>query len=135
MVSPVAIDQVHQLYINANHVVFDLVPPAFNAFLERCYHQLHYPTIGCSTVWTVYCDMLSLVRQCEGIPAVLTMIEGHDIADEELPLLPGLQDLHEMEGYMGGVANGLGLHKVTHSVYVYHLTLIHFRGGTYTGHE
>ena len=116
MVSPAAIDEVRQLYINPNHVVFDLVPPTFNAFLERCYDQLHCPTIGCSTVWTVYCDLLSLVHQCEGIPAVVTTIEGRDIANEELHLLPGLWDLHEMEGYMSGVANGLGLHKITHSV-------------------
>ena len=116
MVSPAAIDEVRQLYINPNHVIFNLVPPTFNAFLERCYDQLHHPTIGRSTVWTVYCDLLSLVCQCEGIPAVVTAIEGHDIADEELHLLPGLWDLHEMEGYMGGVANGLGLCKITHSV-------------------
>ncbi|KAL4068890.1 hypothetical protein V8B97DRAFT_1970516 [Scleroderma yunnanense] len=55
-------------------------------------------SIGCSTAWTVYHDLLSLVHLCEGIPAILTAIE----------------DLLETEGYMGGVANGLGLHKAQH---------------------
>lgn len=29
----------------------------------------------------------------------------------ELELIPGLQDLYEVDGYMGGLVNGLGLHK------------------------
>ncbi|KAL4067818.1 hypothetical protein J3A83DRAFT_4374151 [Scleroderma citrinum] len=109
MVSPAAVNQIRQLYINANHVVFNLVPPSLNTFFERCYHQLCCPPIGRSTAWTVYHDLLSLVHLCEGIPAILTAIEGHDTADNELHLLPGLRDLHETEGYMGGVANDLGL--------------------------
>ena len=86
-------------------------------------------------VWIIYCNLLDLVRQCEGIPAILIGIEmeEHKTLDE-LQLLPGLQDLHETEGYMGGLANGLGLHKDTRSISVYHLlTLIHFRGSTYMG--
>ena len=86
-------------------------------------------------VWIIYCNLLDLVRQCEGIPAILTGIEmeEHKTVDE-LQLLPGLQDLHETEGYMGGLANSLGLRKDTCSISVYHLlTLIHFRGSTYTG--
>ncbi|KAL4078652.1 hypothetical protein V8B97DRAFT_2021040 [Scleroderma yunnanense] len=88
MVSPVAIHQ---------HWVFDLVPPSFNAYIEMCYHQLGCPPVGHLSAWT-------------GIAAVLTAMDDHDVADdEELQLLPGLQDLHEMDGYMGGLANGLGL--------------------------
>ena len=135
MVSPAAIDHIRQLYIDPKHIIFDLIPPTLNAFLDRCYHQLGCPPVGRSTVWIIYCNLLNLVRQCEGIPAVLTAIETeeHETVDE-LQLLPGLQDLHETEGYMGGLANGLGLRKDTRSISGYHLlTLIHFRGSTYTG--
>ena len=136
MVSPAAIYHIRQLYINPKHVVFDLIPLTLNKFLVRCYHQLGCPSVRRSTVWIIYCNLLNLVRQCEGIPAVLTAIvetEGHEAVDE-LQLLPGLQDLHETEGYMGGVANGLGLRKDIRSISGYHLlTLIHFRGSTYAG--
>ncbi|KIM50423.1 hypothetical protein SCLCIDRAFT_85256, partial [Scleroderma citrinum Foug A] len=110
MVSAAAIDHVRQLYIDPKHVVFNLVLPTLNIFLDRCYHQLGSPSVGRSTVWVIYCNLLNLVQQCECVPAVLMAIgtEQHDTEDE-LILLPGLQDLHETEGYMGGVANGLGL--------------------------
>ncbi|KAF8422295.1 hypothetical protein L210DRAFT_990031 [Boletus edulis BED1] len=31
--------------------------------------------------------------------------------NEDLPLIEGLEDLHEKEGYFGGIANGLGLQQ------------------------
>ncbi|KIM55944.1 hypothetical protein SCLCIDRAFT_29984 [Scleroderma citrinum Foug A] len=82
MVSPAAIDHIRQVYIDPKHVIFDLIPPTLSTFLYRCYHQL-----GCPS--------------CKGIPAILTGIETeeHETVDE-LQLLPGLQDLHETEGYM-----------------------------------
>ena len=55
--------------------------------------------------------------QCEGIAALLTAIDDQNIVnDEELQLLPGLQDLHETDGYMGSLANGLGLGKCTMAI-------------------
>ncbi|KAI6020377.1 hypothetical protein PISMIDRAFT_104467 [Pisolithus microcarpus 441] len=112
MVLPATIEQVRKLYINPNHTVFDLVPPALNAFIKACYLQLGSPSVGRTSVWTVYCDILDLMQQSEGMPAILTVTEDHaTMDDEELNLLPGLHDLLEMEDYMGGVANGLGLHE------------------------
>lgn len=112
MVSPAAIEQVRQLYIDMNHMVFDLVPPSLNSFIEECYLQLGHPPVGWVSAWTVYCSLLDLMQCCEGVPTVLTAAEDYTTVDEEeLDLLPGLHDLHETEGYMGGVVNGLGLRK------------------------
>lgn len=105
-----AIDHVSQLYIKPDHVVFDLVPPAFGAFIERCYQQLGCPSVSRISAWAIYCGLVDLIRQCEGISMVLDAIEGYNIPDDELPLIPGLH-LHEIDGYMGGVAYGLGLRK------------------------
>ncbi|KAL4079454.1 hypothetical protein J3A83DRAFT_4185472 [Scleroderma citrinum] len=46
-------------------------------------------------------------------------LEETDTAgDDELHLLTGLQDLHKTEGYMGGVTNGMGLHKYPKAVHL-----------------
>jgi len=48
------------------------------------------------------------------ISAVLSDINATEMV-EEWELIPGLQDLHENdEGYMGGVANGMGLQTEHH---------------------
>ncbi|KAI5981029.1 hypothetical protein EDC04DRAFT_2617703 [Pisolithus marmoratus] len=97
MVFPTAIEQVH--------VIFDLVPPSLNVFIEECYVQLGHPSVGCTSTWNVYCDILNLMQCCTDVPAILMMMEGHVIEDiKEVNLLPGLQDLHETEGYMGSIA-------------------------------
>lgn len=112
MVSPTAIDHVRQLYIKHDHIVFDLVPPAFSTFIEQCYNQLGRPSVNRKSAWIVYGALLDLVRQCDGIPDVLIATEEHNVSeDDELPLMLGLRDLHEADGYMGGVAYGLGLRK------------------------
>ena len=123
MVSQMTINHVRQLYIKRDHIVFDLVPPALTTFLEQCYHQLGRPSVGRKSAWMVYRALLDLVRQCDGIPRVLMTIEEHNVQDDELPLVPGLRDLHEADGYMGGVAYGLGLRKFPAStVFTYYLT-------------
>ncbi|KAI6001834.1 hypothetical protein EDD15DRAFT_2192588 [Pisolithus albus] len=110
MVTPAAIEQVRQLYVNSNHVVFDLVPPSLNAFIEACYLQLGRPSVGRTSAWQIYSDILGLMQRCSDVPAILMTIEDRVTEHvEEVNLLPGLNDLHETEGYMGGVANGLGL--------------------------
>ncbi|KAI6137266.1 hypothetical protein F5141DRAFT_1060128 [Pisolithus sp. B1] len=87
-----------------------MVSPA--AIEQECYLQLGHPSIGCTSVWNVYHNILDLMQHCTDVPAILVMTEDHVTEDtEEVNLLPGLQDLHEMEGYMGSMANGLGLHK------------------------
>ncbi|KAI6102910.1 hypothetical protein F5141DRAFT_1007960, partial [Pisolithus sp. B1] len=112
MVSPAAIKQVRCLYINPNHVIFDLVPHSLNMFIEECYLQLGHPSIGCTSMWNVYHDILNLMQHCTDVPTILVMTKDHVTEDaEEVNLLPSLQDLHETEGYMGSVVNGLGLLK------------------------
>ena len=123
MVSQMTIKHVCQLYIKRDHIVFNLVPPALTTFLEQCYHQLGCPSVGHKSAWMVYCALLDLVRQCDGIPRVLMTIEEHNVQDDELLLVPGLRDLHEADGYMGGVAYGMGLRKFPAStVFTYYLT-------------
>jgi len=133
MVSPRAIDHVHQLYIKRDHIVFDLVPPAFSTYLEQCYHQLGRPSVGRQSAWTIYRALLDLVRQCNGIPRVLMAMEEYNIPDDELLLVPGLRDLHEVDGYMGGVAYGLGLRKFPgiNCVYLSYFKF-HIRSQAYT---
>ncbi|KAI6095605.1 hypothetical protein EDD16DRAFT_1492238 [Pisolithus croceorrhizus] len=112
MVSPATIEQVQQHYIVPDHAMFDLVPPSLNVYMEACYLQLGHPSITCTSAWTVYCAILDMMWQCENVPAILSTTEDHTSVDvKEFDLLPGLHDLHETEGYMGGVANGLGLHE------------------------
>ncbi|KAI6009124.1 hypothetical protein EDC04DRAFT_2581747 [Pisolithus marmoratus] len=112
MVSPAAIEQVQQLYVVPNHAVFDLIPPSLNMYMEECYVQLGCPSISHTSAWTVYRAILGMMQQCENVPAILSTTDDHISVDvKEFDLLLGLHDLHEMEGYMGGVANGLGLHE------------------------
>jgi len=114
-----AIEHVRKLYIDPTHAVFNLVPPAFNAFLEECYTSLQRPPVGRATAWTVYLDMLDLIRHREEAQALLQVVSEIGISvheDEALPLLDGLQDLpfDATDGnyYMGGVGGGLGLRKL-----------------------
>ena len=112
MVSPDDIDNIRRLYINAEHPVFDLVPEPLNRFIERCYNHLDRPPVERASIWAVYLDILSLIRQCEDMPDILATIESGNSAvntnDPDFVLIPG-QDLHEDSEYLGGVANGLGL--------------------------
>ncbi|KAI6117927.1 hypothetical protein F5141DRAFT_1211735 [Pisolithus sp. B1] len=98
MVSPAAIKQVQHLYINPNHIIFDLVLHSLNIFIEECYLQLGCPSVGCTSTWNVYCDILDLMQHCMDVPAILATTKDHVTEDaEEVNLLPSLQDLHETE--------------------------------------
>jgi len=113
-ITPDAIDNVRQLYINHNHPVFDLVPASLGNFIEFCYDNLGRPPIHRSSMWTIYSQLLGLLQQSQGMPAVLVGLDNGVAPagdNEDLPLIEGLQNLHEKEGYFGGVANGLGLRK------------------------
>ncbi|KAI6014646.1 hypothetical protein EDC04DRAFT_2904024 [Pisolithus marmoratus] len=50
MISLAAIEQVQKLYINPNHPVFNLIPPALSTFIKACYLQLGHPFIGCMSL-------------------------------------------------------------------------------------
>ncbi|KAL4067085.1 hypothetical protein V8B97DRAFT_2025370 [Scleroderma yunnanense] len=112
MVSWAAINHVCELYIKANHTVFNLVPPTLHTFINKCYHQLGCPSVGHASAWMVYNVLLGLVWQS------MELEETDTAGDDELHLLTGLQDLHKTEGYMGGVTNGMGLHKYPKAVHL-----------------
>ncbi|KIK73658.1 hypothetical protein PAXRUDRAFT_177824, partial [Paxillus rubicundulus Ve08.2h10] len=110
MVNQGAIDHVHQLYINPNHVVFKLVSPPLSAFLELCYNELGCPPVEREMIWTIYCSTLELIRQCEEVPAILMAIDANNTVENgEMALLEGLRNLPETDYYIGGVGNGMGL--------------------------
>ena len=112
-----SVKHVCNTYINASHPVFDLVSPAFGAFLDKCYTMLQRPPVGHGNAWMVYCDMLAIIRQQEEawtLQESMICAKSHD--DEVLSLIEGLKDLpfDETDGnyYMGGVGGGLGLCKL-----------------------
>ena len=110
MVTQEAIEHVHKVYIMPDHVVFDLVPPALNTFIQECYVQLGSPAVQRRTVWTIYTDILTILQNCNNI-APWVAAESHDKVPDELPLMDGLRDLPQNNYYMGGVGNGLGLRE------------------------
>ncbi|KAF8835867.1 hypothetical protein BDN67DRAFT_992298 [Paxillus ammoniavirescens] len=115
MVNQGAIDHIHQLYMNPNHAVFELVSPPLSAFLELCYNELGRPPVERETIWMIYRSTLELIRQCEEMPVILMAIDANDTVENgEMALLEGLRNLPEMDYYMGGVSNGMGLSDEPH---------------------
>ena len=115
MVDKAAMTHVRQLYIDPDHVVFDLVPGPLNAHLKECYNELGHPAVTHQTVWAVYLDLLHIVQDhAARLPPLPTaaMIEQTDSVGS-LPLLKGQCDLPFNEDgdnyYMGGIGGGLGL--------------------------
>ena len=87
IVDHASVKHVRDTYINASHPVFDLVSPAFGAFLDKCYTMLQRPPVGRGNAWMVYCDMLAIIwQQEEALTLQESMIcaESHD--DEVLSL-------------------------------------------------
>ena len=113
MVSQEAIDNVRNLYIKADHVIFDLVPPELDTFINVCYVELGHLVIERGSIWLIYCSVLDHIQERKNLVALLEQLDGSDLQDDaELHLMENLEDLHENNhGYMGGVANGMGLRK------------------------
>lgn len=113
-ISQDAVNHVRDLYINPNHQVFDLLPASLGTVIKQCYNQLGHPSVEQATIWGIYLELLDLVRQRQDMADVLDAHENGNTVDidDELPLLHGLQDLHKRPGYLGGVSNGMGLHKL-----------------------
>ncbi|KIJ12252.1 hypothetical protein PAXINDRAFT_14876 [Paxillus involutus ATCC 200175] len=63
MVSPEAMAQVRQVYINPAHPVFDLLPPALGIFIDECYAYLGRPSVSRNLAWAIYCNLLGMLRQ------------------------------------------------------------------------
>ncbi|KIK83844.1 hypothetical protein PAXRUDRAFT_14577 [Paxillus rubicundulus Ve08.2h10] len=110
MVSPQSIEHICKLYIKPNHPIFDLLPTCLSNSIKSCYNHLGCPSVECSSIWTVYLALLDIMQQSGEVATFLKTVGDCDIGqNEELPLLPGLHNLHEPDNYMSGVTNGLGL--------------------------
>ncbi|KAG6370289.1 hypothetical protein JVT61DRAFT_12240 [Boletus reticuloceps] len=83
-------------------------------FISQCYDELGRPVVERDSIWYIYCTLLDLVKLREGIQPVLEALQDlPDLPEDDVEssLLPGLEDLPEVEGYMGGVGNGIGLQE------------------------
>ncbi|KAG6370171.1 hypothetical protein JVT61DRAFT_12318 [Boletus reticuloceps] len=114
-VNPEFVDTVSQLYINPDHPVFEVVPPAMNMLISKCYNLLGCPPMTRHSAWDVYCHLVIRVQEHAETPPLLATISDYstdgDPEANELKLFPGLQDLPYNETrYMGGVGGGTGLH-------------------------
>ncbi|KAI5991068.1 hypothetical protein F5J12DRAFT_897577 [Pisolithus orientalis] len=117
MVNRTALKHVHELYVDANHPVFDLVPHALNAHLEECYNILGHPAITHFTVWDVYLELLHTVQHHTLLPLLSASLSADAKAKDSLPLLKGQHDLPfpKTNGgyyYMGRVGGGLSLDEI-----------------------
>ncbi|KAI6156702.1 hypothetical protein BKA82DRAFT_4009262 [Pisolithus tinctorius] len=112
MVDPKTIEDVQQLYIKADHPVFNLVPHVLNAFIDKCYIQLGSLSVQHNTIWVIYLDLLSLLwQQPDIIPVIKGATSDNEEQNDDVPLIDGLQDLIKNDQYMGGLGNGMGLCK------------------------
>ncbi|KIK75106.1 hypothetical protein PAXRUDRAFT_173806, partial [Paxillus rubicundulus Ve08.2h10] len=117
MVNPAALNDVHELYIQSTHPVFNLVPTVLANFIEDHYNLLNRPAVTRTSVWAVYRQLLGILQQQVAMPPLLASIKADflDNSDEDVPLLLPGEDLpfHETgtHYYMGGVGGGRGLHE------------------------
>ncbi|KAG2369253.1 hypothetical protein BDR07DRAFT_1371564 [Suillus spraguei] len=102
------IDYVCNFYIDASKPLFDIVPPMLGDFIEHCYNQMGHPKVTCSSVWTVYKDILSGIQLTENphFNLNLLLMEKRNTTGSTLPLLSSHADLpfnEESDGiyYMG----------------------------------
>ncbi|KAI6156782.1 hypothetical protein BKA82DRAFT_4009317 [Pisolithus tinctorius] len=128
IVTKATLKHVRELYVDANHPVFDLVPRALNAHLEECYNILGRPAITRFTIWDVYLDLLHAVQDCALLPSLSVSLSTDTEANDSLPLLDGQRDLplHKTNNgyyYMGRVGGGLslGAEVFPDEIHVWHL--------------
>src|SRR6267154_5588158 len=70
--------------------VFDIVPPTLGNFIQHCYDQMGCPEVTCSSVWTVYRNLLSVLKLADNMPPMLLLDETEI---NEMSLLEGYSNL------------------------------------------
>ncbi|CAK5278055.1 unnamed protein product [Mycena citricolor] len=121
-VDPIGIEKVRQMYAPPDHDVFLLVPPDFEIAILDIYAKLNSPIVDRDSCWDVYLQLLNCLKELDQLNDIDQSADarwGHVLTqpvDENIPLLPNLQELRGGEGvvgegayYMGGVNNGDGL--------------------------
>ena len=82
--------------------VFQLVPPLFEKHVNMLYTSLGKPAVCFQTFWNVYSQLLTAFR---ALPQTVPLAEALENTDqdveEEVPLIPGLQDLRYGDGAVG----------------------------------
>ncbi|KIK80945.1 hypothetical protein PAXRUDRAFT_15517 [Paxillus rubicundulus Ve08.2h10] len=117
MVDPAALNDVHELYIQPTHPIFNLIPTAPTNFIEDHYNLFNHPAVMRTAIWAVYHQLLGVLQQQVTMPPLLASIKANLLndLDEDIPLLLASEDLpfHETgtHYYMGGMGGGWGLRE------------------------
>jgi len=108
-----------------NLPVFQLVPPAFEEHANVLYAKLGKPAVSSESFWLVYKKLLSVFQDLAASSSLdeAALADDDGILDEEVPLLPGLRDLHYGDDalgelgyvYYGGLTNPPSLEPHTES--------------------
>ncbi|KAF7974335.1 hypothetical protein HWV62_12390 [Athelia sp. TMB] len=111
-------DEMEELYAPQDHPVFQLVPPDFHARASELYARMGHPPVGRESFWDVYRNLLFLFQTPCEIRLMTPILTAHrevlsQIEEEEISLIPNLQDFKNPPGlvgpassvYIGGAVN------------------------------
>ncbi|EJD33870.1 hypothetical protein AURDEDRAFT_76626 [Auricularia subglabra TFB-10046 SS5] len=86
------LDAAQEKYAPADHPVFQLVPPIFDARVQAAYATLGRPAVTVNTLWTIYSALLNEVSN-HLTPGEQAIVYGISVTSDEavdfLPELPG----------------------------------------------
>ncbi|KAG2353943.1 hypothetical protein BDR07DRAFT_1173064, partial [Suillus spraguei] len=96
-------DEVEAIYAPPEHPVCDLVPPSFDQHAQYLYASLGKPQVSSDSFWNVYQMLLAQFQAIEGDDDLTILLSQGVVEpeDEDVPLLPSLQDLPQNAGLVG----------------------------------
>ena len=99
-------DKLRQEWVQPNDAVFHLTPPIFHAQVNAHYASLGRPAISPGNFWDIYIKLLDCFRAS---PSDSTLIRrdfelANLGADDEMELIPGLQELRNLDDVVGDMA-------------------------------
>ncbi|KAL0960439.1 hypothetical protein HGRIS_005482 [Hohenbuehelia grisea] len=95
-------DRAEERWAPPDDPVFHLVPPSFQSRVQDVYSSLGNPRVSSVTFWTIYNEVLHMLRQLPEDPALAPDLTVEASAFEvEVPILPGLQNLRNGDAVVG----------------------------------
>jgi hypothetical protein len=96
-------DEVEAIYAPPDHPVFDLVPPSFDQRAQYLYASLGKPQVSSDSFWNMYQMLLAQFQAIEGDDDLTVLLSQGVVEpeDEDVPLLPSLQDFPQNAGLVG----------------------------------
>ena len=122
MISDALLDELQQRWAPPAHEVFKLVPNEFVDHVQLLYLNLGEPQVSFDSFWNIYYHLIQLLHDQLQDLAFQDVLDWHSGASsqhdqEEIPLIPRLQDLHlgshntemsmENQGFHDGVGQEL----------------------------